>query len=197
MAEWDHPRDIALYRGVSAAVQLAIENLDPEHKDKGGYFRLYKISTPFNGVDGLILLCGIWVGGKINIDKRATYEKISAEKAERLAANFLKDGHLTSMRSRNPENQQFGGAIILSCSIYSDEPEDYSLYLLSFSGLPEEADEAAMVMTPILTEGWDSVLQDSDTVGTIHKVLEESPNELTKKLLRKWFLEQIPIFKES
>lgn len=57
------------------------------------------------------------------------YSRLSREKAARLASHLTK-GHVSSWQSRSLDDELYGGAVRTSVCI------------ISFSGLPEEADEA-------------------------------------------------------
>ena len=73
--------------------------------------------------------------GKIsNPNEVAKYRKLSQEKANRLwSKTNLEKGHVSSWQSRHPDTERYGGAI------HAGD------YILSFSGLPELADQALML----------------------------------------------------
>jgi len=88
----------------------------------GGYFCLA------DGVTGFPLL--IFPIGIMPEEKVVKYLAFCQEKAKRLAKH---SDHMSSWESRNPDENQWGGAIKIEDLIYS------------FSGLPELGDEAAML----------------------------------------------------
>lgn len=97
---------------------------DWQNRD-GGYFCLADAS---NGGALLIALFG-----NPNPEKIPKYFQYCQEKARRLA---LHPEHLTSWESRNPEQNEWGGAIRANAN-----------YILSFSGQPELGDEGMMMTT--------------------------------------------------
>ena len=79
--------------------------------------------------------------GEIPEEKRQKYFELSQEKATRLFSQVnmhLPDGHTSSFQSRNEENEQYGGAIYVNCHS--------TVFILSFSGMPELIDEAMMLV---------------------------------------------------
>ena len=62
------------------------------------------------------------------------YLELAQEKARRLAEH---PDHWSSWQSRNPDEGKWGGAV------------NAGAYIFSFSGLPELADEAAMLLTAL------------------------------------------------
>lgn len=92
----------------------------------GGYFCLLSKTS---GKPLFIALIG-----KVHEEKADKYLKLAQEKAIRLHDLHGRKKHLSSWQSREPENKRYGGAII----------GDH--YIWSFSGLPEEGDEAAMLV---------------------------------------------------
>jgi hypothetical protein len=68
--------------------------------------------------------------GAVPVEKTQRYMGLAVEKAKRLADH---PGQRTSWESRNPENDQWSGAV------WCDR------FIFSFSGLPELGDEAAML----------------------------------------------------
>jgi hypothetical protein len=89
---------------------------------KGGYFCVA------DGLTGTPLLVAIV--GEVPLEKAEKYMEFAQEKARRLAFQI---GHVSSWESRDPDHNQWGGAIRIEDLIFS------------FSGLPELADEAAML----------------------------------------------------
>ena len=76
--------------------------------------------------------------GEISNEKVEKYLAFCQEKARRLA---LHPEHTSSWQSRNPEDNQWGGAI--RCG----------KYIYSFSGLPELGDEALMMYAAAICDG--------------------------------------------
>lgn len=71
--------------------------------------------------------------GELTVDQTERYRTNAHEKAGRLRAQMLTYGHIFSRQSRNPDANQYGGAVLAGD------------WILSFSGFPEEVDEALMV----------------------------------------------------
>ena len=67
--------------------------------------------------------------------KRRRYKDLSLQKLNRL---FFNPGYFSSWQLRKPERDQWGGAIRAGD------------YIFSFSGLPELADEAAMLIVAVM-----------------------------------------------
>jgi hypothetical protein len=108
----------------------ALGNLIPEAVDlindpkrKGGYLCVtMPTGTP---------LCVLIVGEVEPEEKAQKYFEFCQEKAKRLAANA---GHVSSWQSRDESQNRYGGAIRTG------------KFILSFSGFPEDWDEACMVV---------------------------------------------------
>ena len=73
--------------------------------------------------------------------KHVKYRTLSLEKADRLLENLESKKHLSSWQSKDESKDKYGGAIATHELI------------LSFSGLPELADEAVVLITA-LSFGW-------------------------------------------
>jgi len=71
-------------------------------------------------------------------DKFERHSQLANEKADRLIQMYKSNGHKSSWYSRNEKEDKWGGAII--CVI------DGIQVAVSFSGLPEWADEALMLL---------------------------------------------------
>ena len=120
-------------REVHHSVDFIIGRSDKDRT--GGYFTL--LHRPFvNGPWVELIHCLI---GKVRSDKFVRYSSFSKEKATRLAEH-VESGHLTSWQSRDPEQDRWGGSVVTSSSLSGEQS------IFSFSGLPELADEAAMIM---------------------------------------------------
>ena len=101
--------------------------------DRRGYLTL------MDGITGNIVFTIPF--GEIPEEKRQKYFELSQEKAMRLFSQVnmhLPNGHTTSFQSRNEENEQYGGAIYVNCHS--------TIFILSFSGMPELIDEAMMLV---------------------------------------------------
>ena len=105
-----------------------------EHKDaypdffekRGGFLCIMDKKT------GAIV--GTFLVGSVPVEKAARYLALAPEKATRLFVH-INDGHLTSYESRNPDADQWGGAIVGERFIYS------------FSGYPEDGDSFIVTST--------------------------------------------------
>lgn len=75
--------------------------------------------------------------GKPSLSKSLKYRQFSEEKARRLL-EYLPVGHLTSRESADPDVEQYPGAIVAGN------------FVISFSGLPADFDEAVCVMIAVL-----------------------------------------------
>lgn len=129
----------------------------------GGYLSILDIAT------GTWLVREQRVGRVDDPEKAAKYAGLSVEKAERLRTAIATHGHVSSRQSRDPERGRWGGAI--RTQDYSDECRDG--IILSFSGLPELADEAFVVALAF----WMPNIGFSD-VDTIAKVSDPEVNQL-------------------
>lgn len=119
-------------REVEKAVTEVIERTKPEGRS-GGYFCLMDHNT--GEVDlGPVLI------GQVTNGKDEKYKAFCQEKAHRLSVLMdwgRFDPAATSWQSRNERKQRWGGAISTGDHIFS------------FSGLPEEGDEAAMIIAAV------------------------------------------------
>ncbi len=106
---------------------------NPRPESKSGYFTLRSTKD-----DRPLIKVQI---GECPIDKYAKYHFFSWEKSQRLLANMANKNHLSSWQSRVEEEEMYAGAIV------ADD------FILSFSGLPELADEAVMLVTALFL-GW-------------------------------------------
>ena len=166
-------QEAALCQGLEAAIRKVLAHLDPEHANKGARFRMYEIPDGARCFGDLIPYGDeLWVGGNKNFDHRRTYSLVSAEKAIRLANNYVSEHHFASSQSRNPEMKQYGGAVILALST---KPGEHVLYLLALSGLPEDADEAVVLVAPLLSDGWTAFRSDQAYDSSIEAVLRRNP----------------------
>jgi len=117
-------------------LDITTEDMKIESCNRRGYLTL------MDGITGEIILTVPF--GEIPVEKREKYLRLSQEKAQRLFTQItinLPSGtthHTSSFQSRNEEKEQYGGAIY--CNFHS-----FSI-ILSFSGTPELADEAMMLV---------------------------------------------------
>ena len=111
---------------VSRVVDLACQL--PEATDRhGAYFCLADGDT---GLPKLLMLVG-----SVSVIKAPKYLQFAQEKARRLS---LHEDHRTSRESRDPEKDQYGGAVYVNGDIFS------------LSGLPERLDEAVVIVVASL-----------------------------------------------
>ncbi len=111
------------------------EDLTKKGSRQGGYLTVKNADGEINSIYKI----GI-IEDKLKVAK---YFNLSQEKPDRLC-RLRKMGkrHYTSWDSRNPDSNEFGGAIFLNLNNGDD-------YYLSFSGLPELGDESCMLMLRI------------------------------------------------
>lgn len=110
------------------AVKMVIAHLNDPNR-QGGYFCL--VEKEGNPLALPTLVLGI---GTVLTEKGPKYLAFAQEKARRLAEH---SEHQSSWQSRNEGEEKWGGAITASPFIFS------------FSGLPELADEAAMLLAAV------------------------------------------------
>lgn len=126
----------SIIRAVGQAIP-AFQGLPDWPKDRsGGYFCL---------ADGAGVPIIIVKVGEPSIEKREKYRQFCIEKAARLA-QF--EGHQSSWQSRDPDYDMWGGAV----RIKKNDDE----FIFSFSGFPELADEALMLLTAHVFFGHDA-----------------------------------------
>ncbi len=134
----DHHEDRRL-QGITTIAEALLESLLEEWSANDD------LSKEIDGrAGGYLTICDSATGeellpptriGTVNEAKVAKYEAFCQEKAGRLLLKMRSDGHVSSRQSRRPDEDQWGGAILIV---------DENL-VFSFSGLPELADEAFMV----------------------------------------------------
>lgn len=113
----------------SKVLSTVFELLEKEGSDKrGGYFCIANAK----GVPLFVSLIG-----SVPQEKAEKYFRYAVKKARRLGKH---PKHVSSWQSRNPERGQWGGAV-----------RAHTDFIISFSGLPESWDEAAMLLTVIDT----------------------------------------------
>lgn len=122
----------AIVNRVQNTIQLQDQIPANEHPEKiSGYLTIFNITL---GYPELIIAIGL-----IPEEKRKKYLELSMEKAERL---FQHPKHVSSFQSRDGINK-WGGAIRIEW--YEEVEEKIYQYILSFSGLTEAMDEAAVL----------------------------------------------------
>jgi hypothetical protein len=97
----------------------------------GGYIRLTE-----NGVEAIAPS----LVGRVENGRDEKYQSYATEKSDRLWLMFGLHGHRLSSQSRDEANEKYGGAVLF------DDGHGH-VFILSFSGLPEIGDEAAMLLT--------------------------------------------------
>ncbi|MDB5189382.1 MAG: hypothetical protein JWL82_339 [Parcubacteria group bacterium] len=168
-----------LNKAFNDAVRFVLGELgEKEHAEKGMSWRAFFVNKPFQGCRDLSFVDHNWAGGTSNIAKQAIYGIYSAEKVHRTAMGYYDSACVTSMDSRKPEDEKYGGGIILSCRIKSLGTRPVKV-LLAGSGLPEDADESVMLLVPHFA-GWDV------TRHSLRKVFSESPNALMRACLKRY-----------
>jgi len=119
-----NPVTATLERMALNVLSQAFNLLQKEGIDKkGGYFCIAN-------AEGVPLFVSL-IGG-VPQEKAEKYFQYAVEKARRLGQHA---DHVSSWESRNPEQEQWGGAVRVNAD-----------YIVAFSGLPEEWDEAAMLV---------------------------------------------------
>lgn len=122
----DHEYIAALAEKCEEAVNLTIQKFQEANDNwAGGMGGYLCIADGKNGLPILVMLIG-----EVPLGKAPKYLEFCQEKAGRLAGH---PNHESSWESRNEEKNRWGGAI------------RFRDLILSFSGLPELGDEAAML----------------------------------------------------
>jgi hypothetical protein len=86
------------------------------------------------GKDIPVHSCRVRVGKhEVSDEDYQRYEKNALEKASRLSRFAHADNHVSSWQSRDPDNGQYGGAVVATGMV------------ISFSGLPEFLDEHLVI----------------------------------------------------
>ncbi len=137
------------------AVEATVKQLIPKFVEmrEGGVFCVKNART-----NSLLLLAPV---GRFPEKKSARYFSFAQEKATRLYFKVKRGSrHLTSWQSRDEEKQRYGGAIL------ADD------LILSFSGLPELADEAVVAYVAFLFNliGFSTALEIANTSNN-HRLL--------------------------
>lgn len=146
-----HVNDVSYYKSLvnlaHRALNETLEHTEADEEHRGGFLC---ILTPGMPAPDLVT----WIG-ECPWHRAERRFRLSQEKATRLAAH---PDHFSSWQSRNPDKDQWGGAIRTRGPI------------VSFSGLPEKADEAICLAT-----AWRCGLIDTVTIDELVKV---SDNEV-------------------
>lgn len=141
------------YAAAQAALKYVLTHMDADER-VGGYFAIFQRDP--SGKVGKALVLEII--GTIIPEKISLYCRLVREKVNRLSRHT---GEISSWLSRDPDNDQWGGAIIAEN------------YYVSFSGLPELCDEAIVLITARILgiiSGYDAM-----------RIAEISNNELYKQ----------------
>jgi hypothetical protein len=95
---------------------------------------------------------------------------ISFEKALRLMQHAGAGARSSWNAARNPANDQYGGAILFRVKLYNSGDAAFWV-VLSFSGLPELADEAAMIVTAA-SMPWQA------SINSLNEIARTSDNQI-------------------
>lgn len=113
---------------VDIGLEVLLNKLDDQTR-RGGYFCVASYEN------GMITPVVIALIGELPEEKLQRCFELCQEKARRLATH---SEHRSSWQSRDPDQKQYGGAIRVNSDL-----------ILSFSGLPEIADEALMLRVAV------------------------------------------------
>ncbi|MDO8617809.1 MAG: hypothetical protein Q7N87_02910 [Candidatus Uhrbacteria bacterium] len=127
-----------ILEAVNYVFPLVLDELPQKERWRKGGFLCCKHGSADN--EPPILLCK--VGSIYHPGKAQEYFRFAQEKVNRLCSNFER-GHVSSWQSRDETRLRYGGAIRAA-----------GLYL-SFSGLPEKADEAFCLLIAMWLEWLD------------------------------------------
>lgn len=130
-----HGDIITAVERVVAEMKDVLVNEKHQGNRDSGYFTIF---DSLGSNRAIMLLCEIGVCPQ---EKRTKYFTFSQEKATRLSQHSI---HLTSWESRDPDKDMYGGAIRIGPA---------GNLIISFSGLPELADEAVMLYVAVQL-GW-------------------------------------------
>lgn len=162
-----------------AAVQEVARTLGGEHAEKGGAMHAFyippRVEKPTH--EDLLPLHAGWMGGMSNFGKLPKYYLLSIEKAMRLANDIVEEDHVSSWESRDEKRKLYGGAIRVFGTVRQVSNLPVQI-ILSFSGLTEAGDEAAMVLTALRMREWD-IRQ-----ICFENILDESDNEIARQHLQ-------------
>ncbi|MEK7093109.1 MAG: hypothetical protein AAB927_01355 [Patescibacteria group bacterium] len=153
-----------------AVSHIVRERLGEEHQGRGGYFRAFLLREP-RDYKNMVPLYESWLAGSANLDRASLYWVCSIEKPIRLSQN-VHLGHVSSFQSRVPD-QLYAGAIMFRCVI-PELGSERVWVIFSFSGLPEMADEASMVIAAehMNERGWKVDFDD------LKKIIDTSKNSV-------------------
>ncbi len=171
-----HRFSVAAFNAVIRVIEALVAQGHTGEANKGGYCRLFRLEKLGGGPESLVPVFEGWVGGEANIERIKKYEILSFEKAVRLVTGLADDGGMvvsSFQYRRDPNRGRYGGAILLQASL--EEGSDQVWLILSFSGLPELADEATMLL--LASTMW--------TINTnvASKVIRASGNCMAESLL--------------
>ncbi len=140
-------RQAQILRAVDEAADRVWKVIRDEERT-GGYFCMM-CRRPPNSTPEFIMR----VGNIRKEEKAEKYFRLAQEKAARLR-DHLGEGHVSSWQSRNPEKDEWGGAIaarnfIFSFSGFSPDTADEAVMLLAAEAVgelsPQEADQIAAI----------------------------------------------------
>ncbi len=137
-----------------------------------GFFRAFLIEQPGDFTTMVPIYKDFHHNGDIPTKKLPRYRIVSLEKAIRLGKNCGVNRHVSSFQSRNLSANEYGGSILVML-----DPGGLEIFylILSFSGLPEKADEALCLLIAsqlsLATKNWAKLL-----------IIEASDNEIARAL---------------
>ena len=137
LAEW-----VELEQNIRQAVRESLTQvlsvIDPgDHI--GGYFGAKIVGMDSFFIEPILI-------GEVRNFKAERYQTFCKEKANRLEAHFISsDSHFSSFQSRDVSLDRWGGAVMAL-------GKKNWKYIFSFSGLPELADEALVLLTAMKVE---------------------------------------------
>lgn len=134
----DDPTARCIIENAHITMGIAIALINQPQRRGASFFLASFDSDPTDGDPKIVTFCHEPVG-MVKSEKAKKYFDLSAEKATRLNRMYDERGDLSSWQSRNPDEQQWGGAIIAGD------------WVLSCSGLPELWDEAVMLATAVIS----------------------------------------------
>lgn len=167
----------AMYQAYLHAIRLiAREGLDfllaefPSMDGHGGY-----LCSKFIGDERFLLKPEIFGETETAEENIAS----SKEQATRLEEEYIRNSHVSSFQSRDPEKNKFGGSVI------GTDPYTRLEHIVSFSGLPEKANEALSTYISLGMRCLD--------LKKAERIAEISDNEFIRKILEKLKERQLEI----
>lgn len=118
---------------------------DADRKREGCYVAVMNITT-----NKMVLVAEI---GNCHPEKAEKYFQFCQEKVRRLAKLHEEQGHISCWQSRNPEEKQYGGGIIIPNYKGDDEMAakianslSKQKWAIAISGMPEHGDEVLLLV---------------------------------------------------